>query len=67
MRLMPLAPVLGRCLLCWCGEIAELEDREPIVNTLPHHKWHPKRIHEKELFWLEEGRKTVRRYDTTRR
>jgi len=26
----------------------------------------PKGIHEKEQFWLEERRKRVRRYDTTR-
>jgi len=49
-----------------CGETAELEGREPIVNTPPHLSRHPKGIREKERFWLEERRKRVRRYDTTR-
>jgi hypothetical protein len=49
-----------------CGETAELEDRVPNVNTPPHLSRHPKGIREKERFWLEERRKRVRRYDTTR-
>jgi len=48
------------------GETAELEDREPIVDTLLHLSRHPKEIHEKERFWLLERRKRVRRYDTTK-
>jgi len=49
-----------------CGETAELEGREPTVNTPPHLSRHPKGIREKERFWLEERRKRVKRYDTTR-
>jgi len=48
-----------------CGETAELEGREPIINTPPHLPRHPKRIREKEQLWLQERRKRVRRYDTT--
>jgi hypothetical protein len=44
----------------------ELEGREPIVYTLPHLSRHPKGFREKERFWLEERRKRVRRYVTTR-
>ena len=44
----------------------ELEGREPIINTPPLLSRHPKRIREKERFWLEERRKRVRRCDTTR-
>jgi len=47
-----------------CDETTELDCREPIINTPPHLYWHPKGIHEKEQFWLEEHRKRVRRYDT---
>ena len=31
-----------------CGEVTELEGREPIINTPPHLSWHPKGTHEKE-------------------
>jgi hypothetical protein len=47
-----------------CGETAEIEGREPIVNTPPHLSRHPKGIREKVRFWLEEHRKRVRGYDT---
>jgi hypothetical protein len=49
-----------------CGETTELEGREPFINTPPHLSRHPKGIRNKERFWLEERRKRVRRYDTTR-
>ena len=45
------------------AEMVELEGRQPIINTLPHLAKHPKRILEKEPFWLEERRKRVRGYD----
>jgi len=40
-----LAVVSGRC-----GETAELEGREPIINTPPHLLGHPKVICDKERF-----------------
>jgi hypothetical protein len=43
-----------------CGELLELEGRQPIVNTPPHLAWHPKGIREKERFWIVERRKRVR-------
>jgi len=46
-----------------CGETAELEGSEPIINTPPHLPRHPKGMREKERFWLEERRKRVRGYD----
>jgi len=46
--------------------MAELEGRELIINTLPQLSRHPNGIREKEQFWLEERRKRVRRYHTTR-
>jgi hypothetical protein len=48
-----------------CGEIAELEGGERIVNTAPHLSRHPKGIRQKEWFWLKKSRKRIRRYDTT--
>jgi len=45
-----------------CGETSEPEGRVPNINTAPHLSWHPKGIHGKEQFWLEERRKSVRRY-----
>lgn len=44
--------------------MAKLEDRESIVNTLPHLLWHAIRILKKEQFWFAESRKRVRRYVT---
>jgi hypothetical protein len=44
----------------------DYEDKEPIVNTPPHLSRHSKTNDEKERVWLEEHRKRVRRYDTTR-
>jgi len=44
----------------------ELEGREPIINTPPLLSRHPKRIGEKERFWLKERRKRVRGCDATR-
>jgi hypothetical protein len=44
----------------------ELAGSERIINTPLHISWHLKRMPENERFWLEEGRKRVRRYDTTR-
>jgi hypothetical protein len=35
-------------------------------GQIPCQQLHPKGIREKERFWLEERRKNVRRYDTTR-
>jgi len=49
-----------------CGEIVELKGRGPIFHTPPHLSPHPKGIHEKIRYWLEERRKRVRRYDPTR-
>jgi hypothetical protein len=49
-----------------CSETAELEGTEPIINTPPHLSRHPMGIREKQRFWLEESRKSVRRCDTTR-
>jgi hypothetical protein len=43
------------------------EDRKPIVYTPQHLSRHPNGNGEKEQFQLEERRKRVRRYDTTRR
>ena len=48
------------------GETAELEGREPIINTLPHLLWHPNEIGQNEPFWPEECRKRVRSYHSTR-
>jgi len=45
------------------GEPTELKGREPIINTPPHLSRHPKRIHEKERFWLEERWERVRGCD----
>jgi len=55
------APVAGRC-----GEMTELEGRDATMNTPPHLSRHPDRNGDKEWFWLEERRKRVRIYDTTR-
>jgi len=49
-----------------CGKTAELEGREPIINTPPHLSQHPKQNLENERFWLEECRRRVSRHDTTR-
>jgi len=46
-----------------CGEMAELEGREPIINTTPHLSRHPRGIRETERYWLEEHRKRVRGND----
>jgi len=54
-------PLGGRC-----GETTELEGREPTINIPPHLLRHPNKIHEGERFKLEDLRKKVRRYDTTR-
>jgi hypothetical protein len=48
-----------------CGEMAELEGREPHVNYPPHLSWHPKGICETARFWLEQRRQWVGRYDNT--
>ena len=48
-----------------CGEMTELEGREPTINTPPHLSQHPNKIHEKERFWFEEHRNQMRTYDTT--
>jgi hypothetical protein len=42
-----------------CGETAELEGREPTINTPLRLSWHPKGILEQEQFWLEVRRKRV--------
>jgi len=44
----------------------ELEGRQPISNTPPHLAWYPQGIHEKERFWLGEGRKEVKEYEGIR-
>ena len=49
-----------------CGETAEIEGREPILTLRRASCGSPTGIHEKELFWLEECRKRVGRYDTSR-
>jgi len=49
-----------------CGGTAELEGREAIVTLRRTSCSFPKGISEKAKFWLKEGRKRVRRYDTTR-
>jgi len=46
-----------------CGEMVELERRQPIINIPPHLTWRLKAILEKEWFWLEERRNRVRGYD----
>jgi len=48
-----------------CGETAELEGGQPIINSLAHHLRHPKGIHEKEQFWLGKRRMSVGGCDTT--
>jgi len=48
------------------GETVELEDKEPIVNIMPHLSRHPEGIHAMERFRVKECRKPVRRYDTPR-
>jgi hypothetical protein len=48
-----------------CVETEELECTEPIVYTPPDLSRHPKVCRENERFWLQEGRKWVRRYETT--
>jgi len=45
-----------------CGDMVELEDRLPVINSLAHLVWHPKGILENEQFWLEESRNMVRGY-----
>jgi len=49
-----------------CGEMTELERREPAINHPPHLLRDPNGICETELFGLKELRKRVRRYDTSR-
>jgi hypothetical protein len=44
-----------------CGEMMQLEGREPIINTAIYHLRHPNVLHEKERFWLEESMEIVRR------
>jgi len=46
-----------------CGEMVELESRQPIINTPPHLALHPMRVPKKEAFRLEECRKRVRGYE----
>ena len=46
-----------------CGEPTELEGREFSINTPPHLSRHPKRIHKKERFLLEERWERVRGCD----
>jgi len=46
--------------------MAERERREPIFNTPPHLSQHSKEISGKEWFWLEECRKRMSKYNTTR-
>jgi len=53
---------LGGC----CGETTELEGREPTINIPPHLSRHPNGVHEGQRSQLEEHRKGVRRYNTTR-
>jgi hypothetical protein len=48
-----------------CGEMMELEGREPTIKTPPHISRHPNGIDEKEQCWFKERRNWVRRYDTT--
>jgi len=50
-----------------CGEMTELESREPIINTPPHLSRHPKGILEKEQFWLKRRKKRVRGCDRVTR
>jgi hypothetical protein len=49
-----------------CGETAALEAESPSSTLRRTSRGIPKGIREKERFWLEERRKRVRRYDTTR-
>jgi len=46
-----------------CGEMMELDGREPIINTPPHLSRHLQGIRENERFWPAEHRKRVRRCD----
>jgi hypothetical protein len=46
--------------------MTELEGREPIITLRRTSRGFPNGIREKERFWLEECRKRVGRYDTTR-
>jgi len=48
------------------GETAEVEGREAIINTPLHLMRHPNGVRGKEQFSLEERRKRVKTYDTTR-
>jgi len=49
-----------------CGDTMELDGSEPTIDIRPHLPQHPNGIRENERFLLEEPRKKVRRYDTTR-
>ena len=49
-----------------CGETKELAGREPIFTLRCTSRGFQTGVRVKERFWLEERRKRVRRYDTTR-
>jgi len=49
-----------------CGDTIELEGRGHTINSLPQLSRHPNELHKNERCWVEEHRKCVRRYDTTR-
>jgi hypothetical protein len=51
--------LLGGC----CGEMMELEGREPTINTLLHLSRHPNGIHETEEFRFYVHQNLVRRND----
>jgi len=46
-----------------CGETAELEGSEPIINTPPYLSRHLKGIREKDQLRLEQCKKRVRGYE----
>jgi len=46
-----------------CGEMLELEGRQPMINSPPHPGWYPKGIREKDMFCLKECRKWVSGYE----
>jgi hypothetical protein len=54
------------CIGIQGGERAEREGREPTFDTPPDLLRNSMGICENERFWIEERRKKVRRYDTTR-
>jgi hypothetical protein len=49
----------------WHGDTVELEGRQPIINTPLHLASHSNRILEKELWWIEEGRRRVKVHEET--